>query len=50
MIQVMGGLTSHSTRAELAWMSFARSDAALNISRRVNSGVRRFLEGNIEEI
>jgi hypothetical protein len=33
-------LTTHSTRAESAWMSFARLDASLNASRRVNSGVR----------
>jgi hypothetical protein len=34
------GLTSHSTRADIARMSSARLDASLNPSRRVNSGVR----------
>jgi hypothetical protein len=34
-------LTSHSTGADSACMSFARSDASLNPSRPVNSGVRR---------
>jgi hypothetical protein len=32
-------LTSHSTGADEACMSFARSDASLNPSRPVNSGV-----------
>jgi hypothetical protein len=39
--QPRGGLTTHSTRAEIARMSFAKSNAALNASRRVNSGVMR---------
>jgi hypothetical protein len=36
-------LTTHSTRAELAWMSFARLNASGNFSCRVNSGVRCLL-------
>jgi hypothetical protein len=36
-------LTTHSTRAEIARMSFARLKASLNASRRVNSGVRFLL-------
>jgi hypothetical protein len=40
MAQPEGGLTTHSTRAEIARMSFVRLDASLNSSRRVNSGVR----------
>jgi hypothetical protein len=39
MAQPEGGLTTHSTRAEIARMSFVRLDASLNSSRRVNSGV-----------
>ena len=35
-----GGITTHSTRAELACLSFASSDAWLDASRRVNSSVR----------
>jgi hypothetical protein len=34
-----GGLTTHSTRAELARMSFARLKARYNLSRRVNSAL-----------
>jgi hypothetical protein len=33
-------ITTHSTRADIAWMSFARLKGSLNASRRVNSGVR----------
>ena len=36
------GLTTHSARAEIAWMSFARSDASLNSSR----GLIRALDGS----
>ncbi len=48
MIHVKGGLTTHSTRAEIARMSSARSEAALNSSRRVNSGVRFLLNGQAQ--
>jgi hypothetical protein len=55
MITLTGGITTHSTRAEIAWMSFARLDASFNSSRRVNSSVRQLsfvrevilLRGNI---
>src|SRR4051794_29667914 len=40
MIYLMGGLTTHSTRADGAWMSFNCLEASPNASRRVNSGVR----------
>jgi hypothetical protein len=33
-------LTTHSTGAESAWLSFARSDAWFVVSRPVNSSVR----------
>jgi hypothetical protein len=39
MISLLDGITTHSTRAEIASFSFARSDAWLDSSRRVNSGV-----------
>ena len=32
-------ITTHSTGAELGWISSARLNASLNISRPVNSGV-----------
>ncbi len=35
-------LTTHSTRAEIELISFARLNDWLDVSRRVNSGVRRF--------
>src|ERR1051325_9522918 len=35
----MGGITTHSTGAESAWMSSARLNAWSNVSRPVNSGV-----------
>ncbi len=44
------GLTTHSTRAESAWMSFARLDVSLNSSRRVNSGVRFLLNSQTQRI
>ena len=31
MVYLMGGLTTHSTRAEIAWMSFARIEGFLQI-------------------
>src|SRR2546423_15181897 len=40
LVSALGGITTHSTRAESAWMSFARLKLALNLSRRVNSSVR----------
>ena len=49
MIKLKGGLTTHSTRAEIARMSFARLNAARNASRRVNSGVMSPLRVGSEE-
>jgi hypothetical protein len=50
MISAMGGITTHSTRADLARMSSARLDTSLNVSRRVNSGVMRLLGLNVKFI
>jgi hypothetical protein len=48
MVESIGGLTTHSTRAEIAGLSFARLGFNGVVCRRVNSGVRRLLNDKEE--
>jgi len=50
MVKSIGGLTSHSTRADLARMSSSTWMLFAVVSRRVNSGVRFLLNAVAQNI
>jgi hypothetical protein len=50
MLLIMGGLTTHSTRAELAYLSSDNLNACFIASRRVNSSVRFLLNSLAQTI
>jgi predicted flavoprotein YhiN len=48
LVSAAGGISTHSTGADGAWLSSARLNARLDTSRPVNSGVRFLLNGSAQ--